>query len=229
MSEKTGKLDFRVDGETYQTWYKIVGDISSGVRPVVVLHGGPDLSHHYMLPFTDLHTRFNLPVIFYDQIGIGESSHPKDVPKEFWTVDLWMNELDNVINQLGVKDDFDLCGHSWGAMLAAHYVSHRHPPGLHRLVLASGSPSILLWVESVCRLLAKLPSELRGVLETHEKEGTTNDPEYQQGIKIFYAKHACQIDPWPVELLASFGALQADPTVSLTMCVRTCACFFGKH
>ena len=215
MSEETGKLDFCVGGETYQTWYKIVGDISSGVRPVVVLHGGPGLSHHYMLPFTDLHTRFNLPVIFYDQIGIGESSHPKDVPKEFWTVDLWMDELDNVINQLGIKD-FDLCGHSWGAMLAAHYVSHRHPPGLRRLVLASGSPSMPLWAESTRQLLEVLPRELREVLAKHEREGTTDDPEYQNGSGVFYAKHVCQLDPWPEEMHASFAAMQADPTVYRT-------------
>ncbi|KAF8433678.1 proline-specific peptidase [Boletus edulis BED1] len=216
MSESTGKVDFRVGNETYQTWYKIFGDLNSGIRPVVMLHGGPGLSHHYVLPYKDLHTRFNIPVIFYDQIGIGESSHPKDVPKEFWTVELFMDELDNILERLGIKD-FDLAGHSWGGMLAAHYVSHRHPPGLRRLVLASAAPSMALWVQSTRQLLQKLPENLRETIEKHEREGSTDDPEYQAGMNVFYAKHVCKITPWPEELGSSFAAMQADPIVYSTM------------
>ncbi|KAF8123123.1 proline-specific peptidase [Boletus edulis] len=216
MSESTGKVDFRVGNETYQTWYKIFGDLNSGIRPVVMLHGGPGLSHHYVLPYKDLHTRFNIPVIFYDQIGIGESSHPKDVPKEFWTVELFMDELDNILERLGIKD-FDLAGHSWGGMLAAHYVSHRHPPGLRRLVLASAAPSMALWVQSTRQLLQKLPENLRETIEKHEREGSTDDPEYQAGMNVFYAKHVCKITPWPEELGSSFAAMQANPIVYSTM------------
>ncbi|KAH7884132.1 proline-specific peptidase [Phlebopus sp. FC_14] len=211
MPETTGKIDFRVGNETYQTWYKIFGNLTSDVRPLVVLHGGPGLSHHYMLPHKELHRLFGIPVIFYDQIGIGESSQPKDVPDEFWTVDLFMDELDNLLAHLNVKNNFDLLGHSWGGMLGAHYVSHRHPPGLRRLVLASASPSMPLWVESTRQLLDKLPESLRKMLEKHEREGTTDDPE------IFYAKHVCKCSPWPEELNASFAAMQANPKVYSTM------------
>jgi proline-specific peptidase len=226
MSESTGKIDFRVGSETYQTWFRVFGDINSGIRPLVVLHGGPGLSHHYVLPFKEFHTRFNIPVIFYDQIGIGESSHPKDVPKEFWTLDLFMDELDNVLEHLGIRADFDLAGHSWGGMLAAHYASHRHPPGLRRLVLASAAPSMALWVKSTRQLLKQLPTELRETIEKHEREGTTEDPEYQAGMNVFYAKHVCKITPWPDELGTSFAAMQADPTVYSTMRVLLCLCSF---
>ncbi|KAI9461090.1 proline-specific peptidase [Boletus coccyginus] len=217
MSGSTGKIGFRVGSETYQTWYKVFGDLKSGVRPVVVLHGGPGISHHYVLPFRELHTRFNIPVIFYDQIGIGESSHPKDVPKEFWTVDLFMDELDNVLEHFGIMANFDLVGHSWGGMLAAHYVSYRHPPGLQRLVLASAAPSMALWVESTRQLLKQLPTDVREAIEKHEREGTTDAKEYQDGMNIFYAKHVCKLTPWPDELNTSFAAMQADPTVYSTM------------
>lgn len=227
--ETTGKIDFRVGDETYQTWYRIFGDLRSGVRPLIVLHGGPGLSHHYVLPFKQLHARFNIPVIFYDQIGIGESSHPKNVPKEFWTVDLFMDELHNVIHHLGISANFDLAGHSWGAMLAAHYVSHRHPPGLRHLVLASGAPSMHLWVESTRQLMQKLPKELRETIEKHEREGSTDDPEYQKGMDIFYAKHVCQLTPWPEELNTSFSAMQADPVVYSTMRVLFRASIPSQH
>ena len=161
MSETTGKIDFCVGRETYQTWCRIFGDLKSNTRPLVVLHGGPGLSHHYVLPFKELHTRFNIPVIFYDQIGIGESSHP-NVPAEFWTIDLFMGELDNVLERLGIRSNFDLVGHSWGGMLAAHYVSHRHRPGLRHLVLASTAPSMDLWVESTRQLFVKAAGRPKG-------------------------------------------------------------------
>lgn len=48
--ELSGKIDFKVGSNTFQTWYKIYGDLkSTESRPVVVLHGGPGMSHHYML------------------------------------------------------------------------------------------------------------------------------------------------------------------------------------
>ena len=219
MSERTGRVDFHYGGETYQTWYKVVGDLKSGVRPAVVLHGGPGISHHYVLPFTGLYTRYGIPVVFYDQIGIGESSHPKDVPKEFWTLELFMDELDNLLEYLDIEKGFDLCGHSWGAMLAAHYASHRHPAGLRHLVLASGAPSMQHWVKSVRQLVAKFPEDLRDMLEKHEREGTTGDPEYKAGVQIFRKKHFCLLDPWPQELLDSLSDMEADPVVNQTMCV----------
>jgi len=55
-----------------------------------------------------------IPIVFYDQLGNGESSHCPGVPKEFWTPELFMDELDNLLQSLGIYDDFDLIGHSWG-------------------------------------------------------------------------------------------------------------------
>ncbi|KAG1890028.1 hypothetical protein F4604DRAFT_1899087 [Suillus subluteus] len=63
----------KVGDDTYQTWYKIVGDLASGAHPLVVLHGGPGISHEYMTPLAEIHNKCNIPVIFYDQIGIGKS------------------------------------------------------------------------------------------------------------------------------------------------------------
>lgn len=47
-----------------------------------------------------------------------------------------MDELNNALEHLSVGVNFDLAGHSWGGVLAPHYVGHGHPP-LQHLVLAS--------------------------------------------------------------------------------------------
>ncbi len=48
--ETSGTIKFIVAGEAYHTWYKTFGDFKRiGHRPLVALHGGPEVSHHYML------------------------------------------------------------------------------------------------------------------------------------------------------------------------------------
>jgi L-proline amide hydrolase len=70
-------------------------------------------------------------VVIYGQLGGGQSTHLQDKPKFFklWTVDIFMNELDAVLEHSGIEDDFDL-GHSWGGMLVAEYVVKKAPAGL---------------------------------------------------------------------------------------------------
>lgn len=49
-SHRDGKVNFKVGDETYQTWYKVLGSLNApGMTPLVVLHGGPGMTHHYML------------------------------------------------------------------------------------------------------------------------------------------------------------------------------------
>jgi pimeloyl-ACP methyl ester carboxylesterase len=117
MTESTGSIPFRFGGETFETFYKAVGDVrSSSRRPLVVLHGGPGISHEYMLPHLDLFASYGIPVITYDQIGIGRSTRLPEKPDSFWTVDLFIAELENLLIHFGITESFDLLGHSWGGM-----------------------------------------------------------------------------------------------------------------
>ncbi|KZT68551.1 proline-specific peptidase [Daedalea quercina L-15889] len=217
MAERTGTVPFTYSQETFHTWYKVVGDIASGARPLVTLHGGPGISHHYMLPHAVLAHSHSTPVVFYDQIGIGESSHPANKPPGFWSMDLFINELDNLLVHLGIRDDFDLIGHSWGAMLAVHYASNRHPKGMKHLVIADGTSSMELWAKGTDKLREQLPTDVQAALKKHEAAKTTNSQEYHDAVMVFYKKHICSMDPWPKLLLQSFAAMEKDPTVYTTM------------
>ncbi|KAG1784959.1 uncharacterized protein HD556DRAFT_171321 [Suillus plorans] len=53
MAEVTGKVDLKIGDDTYQTWYKIVGDLASGAHPLIILHGGPDVPHEYITPLAE--------------------------------------------------------------------------------------------------------------------------------------------------------------------------------
>lgn len=139
-----------------KTWYKIFGSLDETTGPVLIgLHGGPGAGHEYITPLADLYKAYNIPVLFYDQIGCGRSTHfrEKNGDAEFWSFELFISELDNLIDQLGLRRrGFYLLGQSWGGVLAASYAMPRYhegstPPGLRRLIIHSGPASIPLYGE----------------------------------------------------------------------------------
>ncbi|KAJ7583586.1 proline-specific peptidase [Mycena floridula] len=218
MTATEGSLVWSFGTDTFETWYTVVGDMKSSTQtPLVVLHGGPGLSHHYMLSHLELYASHGIPVILYDQVGIGRSTHPKEKPDSFWNAQLFMDELEAVLKHFDIGRAFSIIGHSWGGMLGAHFAAERKPPGLKRLLLISAPASMSLFVESTNLLFNRLPEDLREMLKKHESEGTTDSAEYQEGMQIFYAKHICKLDPWPSNLTASFAAMGEDPTVYGTM------------
>ncbi|KAF8987772.1 proline-specific peptidase [Cyathus striatus] len=207
MTQSTGSVDFTFNNETYQTWYKIIGDLNSGGRPLIILHGGSGMTHDYLLPNADLHTSLGVPIIFYDQVRNGKSTHVLDKPKEFWTVKLFMHELDNLLGKLGVQE-FDLLGHC-GA---------REAKGLKKIVLVGTLASMELWVKSARGLLEKFPKDFVDMMKKHEEEGTTGDKEYQDGMWEFYGKHVITLpQPLPKEINVSVEALEKNGTVYETM------------
>ncbi|VDB99683.1 unnamed protein product [Peniophora sp. CBMAI 1063] len=213
-----GFFDFSYAGATYQTYYKLFGDLGSSGKatPLIILNGGPGSPHLYCLPHRLLHHR-GLPVLFYDQLGSGKSSHLKDKPSDFWTVELYLAELENVIKHFGLEENFSLLGHSWGGMLAMEYAVERQPPGLRRLVLADTLASMPTYIEGINELLRELPQELLDAISKNEAAGTFDDPEYQKACNVFYKKHMCKQDPWPQELQEGFAAMEEDKTVYLAM------------
>lgn len=214
-----GTIDFVVAGETYKTWYKVVGDLKGPQRPLVVLHGGPGAAHFYLLSLADLASARGIPVIFYDQLGVGSSTHLPEKGKDFWTPALFLDELENVLAHFGVAGAFDLLGHSWGGMLGALFALERKPPGLKKLIISNSPASMPLWEEVAQGLIAGLPDDVQATLKKHEEEGTTDSMEYKQAMGAFYAKHVCRVDPLPADMGRSFGAIEQDPTVYHSMSV----------
>jgi hypothetical protein len=100
--------------ETHQTWYKVVAPAPGPDQglPLIVLHGGPGTAHDYMLSLADL-AATGRPVIFYDQVGCGNSTRLPERGADFWTVPLFVAELQNLIDQLGLAETgFHVLGNS---------------------------------------------------------------------------------------------------------------------
>ena len=226
---KEGTVPFPFRGDTHQTFYKLYGSLSStstepNARPLVALHGGPGVTHDYLTPLGDINALSGRPVIIYDQIGNGKSTHLRDKPDDFWNIDLFICELENLLAQLGIAGDFDLLGHSWGGMLAAEFVIRRQPAGLNALILSNSLASSVTRNAEVQRLYKELAPEDAKVLLEGDASGNTGTPEYAKARQEFNKRFLCRLDPPPEPVIYSFVQSQVDPTVTTKMYV--CPPFF---
>jgi L-proline amide hydrolase len=153
--------------------------------------------------------------VFYDQIGCGRSQHLRDAPTDFWTVELFVRELDLLIEHLGIGERYHVLGQSWGGMLGMEHAV-RKPAGLRSLVVANSPASMKLWVAEANRLRSLLPQDVQEALTRHESAATTDSAEYKDAVMAFYERHLCRI-PFPAELERSFAQMEDDPTVYETM------------
>ena len=112
-----------------------VRDVGNGL-PIVVLHGGPDFDHEYLLPEMDgLAESFHL--VYYDQRGRGRSfsgQQPDGV-----TMATEVDDLDRIRDSFGFESVV-LLGHSWGGLLAMEYAI-RHPGRVSHLILMNPAPA----------------------------------------------------------------------------------------
>lgn len=197
----------------YKVWYSIVGEREEqGNLPLLCLHGGPGATHDYLEPLGAIETT-GRRVIFYDQLGSGNSDHPND-PK-LWTMELFVEELGVIRRELGLGH-VHLFGHSWGAMLAMEYALTQ-PQGLASLILANPLADYPQWIVETNRLRTELPSNVQQTLSKHEEAGDTNNPDYEEAALVFYRRHFCRIDPWPDCLNRTFEKLEQYPEVYNTM------------
>ena len=105
-------------------------------RPLIVLHGGPDFDHHYLLPAMDMLADM-CRLIYYDQRGRGGSAggvEPETVSMRSETED-----LDRVRQFIGIES-VALLGHSWGCLLAMEYAAS-HPGRVSHLILLNTAPA----------------------------------------------------------------------------------------
>ncbi len=164
----TPKGDFRV-------WTKRVGD-NPRIK-VLLLHGGPGMTHEYLDCFDSFFPAAGIEYFFYDQLGSAYSDQPDD--PELWDLPRFVDEVEQVRAALGLDhDDFFLFGHSWGGILAIEYAL-AHPERLKGLVLSDMMSSAPAYNDYARHVLmpAMDPAALAEILRL-EREGKTDDPRY---------------------------------------------------
>jgi L-proline amide hydrolase len=194
-----GTVSFR-DGET---WYAVSQpEPANPARlPLVVLHGGPGMTHDYLRALADLFD--DRQVVLYDQFGTGNSSHRPDWDAKEWTAGLFVEQLRELLAHLGFAETggFHLLGHSWGGMLAQEYTFSR-PPGQASLILSDTSASTAGIVDSMAALLTPISAE---------------EPDEQTQRNLFFLRHFCRLDPTPDDIVRALELVSRNPGVFAAM------------
>jgi len=195
----------------YNTWYRVSGNLSSARAPLIVVHGGPGCTHDYLDNLVALSSA-DRAVVHYDQLGAGRSTRLPEKGADFWTVELFLAELDNLLAHLGISNHYHLLGQSWGGMLGAEQAVRR-PAGLASLILSNSPASMKLWSSEARILRSQMDPRVADILDRHEAAGTISDPAYLEATQIYYDEHVCRVIPNPPELLRTMQYMQQDSTV----------------
>jgi L-proline amide hydrolase len=155
----------------------------------VVLTNPAGGTHHCVLSNAAL-ARPSRPIILYDQVGCGTSTHLRSVDPSFWSTAHFLAELTNLLTHIGLQSrTYDLLGHSWGGMLAALHASTQ-PPGLRKLIVANAPPDFPSWgraaKEKILPLLSKGAQEAIEYGERTANEGGRESEKYQAAIEEFF-------------------------------------------
>ena len=157
-------------------------EIGSG-RTLIVLHGGPDFDHSYLLPELDqLADAYRL--VSYDQRGRGRSAEgvrPEDV-----SISSDVGDLDAVREHFG-QGSASLLGHSWGVVLALEYAL-RHPDRVSHLVLMNPAPASAADLELLKRSRReRSPDDVERLKVLRETDGyKRGDPD---AVAVYYRVH----------------------------------------
>jgi proline iminopeptidase len=103
---------------------------SAGANVLVLINGGPGLSHESMDPLQDALASPAWRVVTYDQRGVGRSTASGSAA---FTPDEYVADLETLRRRLGVAR-VHLLGHSFGGMIALRYLD-RFPDAVASLTL----------------------------------------------------------------------------------------------
>ena len=185
----------RVAVEGGQVAYRVYGH---GSRALLCLHGGPGCPSWYLDSLADLASD-DLRIVFYDQLGCGDSEAPDDV--SLWTLERFVREVEQVRSALDLGR-VDVFGHSFGGMLAQEWAL-RHPEELRTLILASTTCSVPALRDELARLVAAMPDDQRRALDAG-----ASAPGYAEAHEAFSRRHLCRI-PYPEPVERALGAVAA--------------------
>jgi proline iminopeptidase len=199
----------------FNVWTKKIGN--NPKIKLLLLNGGPGATHEYFECMESFLPAEGIEIIYYDQLGCGNSDNPKDT--SMWSLPRYVEEVEQVRQALKLdKDNFYLLGHSWGGILAAEY-AFKYQQHLKGLIISNMMMSCPAYGKYADEVLAKQfdPKVLTRIREIEAKGDFTN-PEYMALLMPnFYLKHICRIplDKWPEPVNRSFAKMNQSLYVTM--------------
>ncbi len=199
----------------FKVWTKRVGN--NPKIKVLLLHGGPGLTHELYESFDGYFPNESIEYIYYDQLGSYYSDQPKD--STLWTNERFVEEVEQVRIALGLDNsNFYLLGQSWGGILAMEYAL-KYQKNLKGLIISNmmaSAPEYNKYAEEV--LGPQLPPEVFNQIKDFEKNKDYTNPKYTELLfKYYYTEHILRkpLEEWPESINRCFKHI--NPNVYVFM------------
>lgn len=188
-------IPIKTSSGTFKVWTKRYGN-NLKVK-VLLLHGGPAMTHEYMECFETFFLREGFEFYLYDQLGSYYSDQPTD--SSLWTIPRFVDEVEQVRQAIGAdSSNFFLLGNPWGGILAMEYaLAHQqHLKGLLVANMVASAPEYGRYADSV--LAKQMPPEVLAEVRAIEAKRDFQNPRYMELlIPHFYRQHLCRLPEWP--------------------------------
>jgi len=179
----------------FKVWTKRFG--SNPKIKVLLLHGGPAMTHEYMECFETFFQREGFEFYEYDQLGSYYSDQPKD--SSLWTTERFVDEVEQVRKAIGAdKNNFYILGNSWGGILAMEYAL-KYQQNMKGLLVANMMASAPDYGKYADKVLSKqMKPEILAEIRSLEAKKDFNNPRYMELlIPNYYQQHLCRLKDWP--------------------------------
>lgn len=179
----------------FKVWTKRFGN-NQKIK-ILLLHGGPAMTHEYMECFETFFGRQGFEFYEYDQLGSYYSDQPKDA--SLWTTERFVEEVEQVRQAIGAdSSNFYVLGNSWGGILAMEYAL-KYQKNLKGLLVANMVASAPEYGKYADEVLAKqMKPEVLAEIRTLEAKKDFANPRYMELlIPNFYKEHLCRLAEWP--------------------------------
>ncbi len=191
----------------FHVWTKRVGN-NPRIR-VLLLHGGPGMTHEYFEAFDSYFPRAGIEYYYYDQLGSAYSDQP-DEPS-LWELPRFVDEVEQVRKALKLdRSNFYLLGHSWGGMLALEYAL-KYQQNLKALIISNMVPSVPAYSRYANDvLMPAMDQKALAEIKALEAAGRFDDPRYEELLmQNFYVYHILRMPPdqWPDPLMRALNKI----------------------
>jgi proline iminopeptidase len=179
----------------FKVWTKRFG--SNPKIKVLLLHGGPSMTHEYMECFETFFQREGFEFYEYDQLGSYYSDQPTD--SSLWTTERFVEEVEQVRQAIGADStNFYVLGNSWGGILGMEYAL-KYQQNLKGLIVANmmaSAPEYTKYAEDV--LMKQMKPEVLAEIKSIEAKKDYSNPRYfELLLPNYYAEHVCRLKDWP--------------------------------
>jgi proline iminopeptidase len=192
----------------FKVWTKRFGN--NPKIKILLLHGGPAMTHEYMECFETFFLREGFEFYEYDQLGSYYSDQPKD--SSLWTTERFVEEVEQVRKAIGADaSNFYVLGNSWGGILAMEYAL-KYQANIKGLLVANMMASAIEYGQYADNVLAKqMDPKVLEEINTLEANKDFNNPRYfELLIPNYYKVHLCRLNEWPDGLNRSMKHVNSE-------------------